>query len=342
MDNADGLDRASCGRRRLGGSEPRGAPKNEAMTTAPEHTTVTSLTDLVEVVPSLLGFHPAESIVLLGVEDGTIAVTARTDISDAPSRALAPAWRRLPGALVILIAYTLDPGLAWAGLDEVGSALPEGTERILVHADGELWFEHPLDDGTPYDARSSVHLARAAFSGRPVRASRDELYRLVEPIRSPAEVTASIERVAARVGVLSDVVAEALALVEAHDEVPGELEIDEATILCLASHDSGFLDGALASTTVDNAETRLSLWLQVVGSSVPNCAGAALVAAGLAAWLSGNGALQSVCLEASIDRPAPPGWVGFLDAVNREALPPTEWASLRASSSAPRVSTMPT
>lgn len=301
------------------------------MTEAPERTKVTSLTDLVEVVPRLLGFHPAESIVLLAIQDGLVALSARTDLPGEPGRALAVAWRRLPQALFILVAFSSDPHVAWAGLDDVDLALPDSVERILVHADGERWFEHPLDEGTPYDALGSVHLARAAFAGHPVRRSREELTRLTEPNRTPAEVTASLERVSAREDTLSDLVAEALALVEAHDALPGELDLDEATILCLASHDPRFLDATLLSTCVENADSRRSLWLQVVGASVPNCAGGALVAAALAAWLTGDGALQSVCLEAIDGRPAPSLWVDVLDAVNRDAVPPTEWASLSAS-----------
>ena len=300
------------------------------MTEALERTTVTTLTDLVEVVPSLLGFHATDSIVLLAIQDGYVQLTARTDLVDVPGRGLSAAWRRMPRAQLVLIAYTRDPGLAWSGLDEVAQAIPDGTQRILLHADGERWFEHPDDVGTPYDAWGSVHLAEAAYAGRPVRTSREELYLLVEPRRTPGEVTASLDRVAERACVMSDVVGEALALLEGHDDQPGDLDIDDATILCLASHDEGFLDAALLSTDRGNAATRLSLWLQVVGASVPNCAGGALVGAGLAAWLTGDGALQSVCLEALEGRPGPALWVGLLEALNRDAVPPAEWDALCA------------
>lgn len=312
------------------------------MTEAPEHTIVTSLTDLVEVVPSLLGFHASDSVVLLALQDGHVQLTARTDLGQAPEHALAAAWRRLPTAEFILIAFTPDSGRAWAVLDEVGSALPVRCGRILVHADGERWFDHPDDVGTPYDALGSVRLAEAAFAGRPVRRSRAELYRLVEPGRTPAAVTASLERVAARELTLSDVVGEAWALLAAHDDHPGELDIDDATLLCLASHDPTFIDEAVLSTGRDNARARMSLWLQVVGATVPTCAGGALVAAGLAAWLAGDGALQSVCLESLDGRRGPAGWAEFLDTVTRGVLPPGEWPAVRAALRDQGGPTMPT
>lgn len=300
------------------------------MTEALERTIVTSLTDLVEVVPSLLGFHPADSIVLLAICDGHVRMTARTNLGEQPAAALSAAWGRVPDAQVILIAFSPDPARAWVGLDEVDAAIPIGMERILLHADGECWFEHPDDRGTPYDALGSVHLAEAAFAGRPVRGSRDELQCLVEPNRTPAEVTASLERVAAREATLSDIVGEALALLEGHDDEPGVIDIDEATILCLATHDPTFLDTALFSTGKENAAARESLWLQVVGATVPNCAGGALVAAGMAAWLNGDGALHTVCLEAMQGRPGPAEWADLLSLLNRDLVPPVEWEGLRA------------
>ena len=87
---------------------------------------------------------------------------------------------------------------------------------------------------------------------------------------------------------------------------------------------------ALLSTTRVNAAARAGLWAQVVQASVPNCAGGALVALGLAGWVDGNGALGSVCLEALEGRPGPVAWVGMLDAINRDAVHPDAWAGIRA------------
>jgi hypothetical protein len=42
---------------------------------------VTSPTDLIALVPYLLGFTPAESVVLAGLADRRVAITVRTDIA---------------------------------------------------------------------------------------------------------------------------------------------------------------------------------------------------------------------------------------------------------------------
>ncbi len=39
--------------------------------------------ELVQAVPYLLGFHPSRSLVLVGLADGLLVVTARLDLADA-------------------------------------------------------------------------------------------------------------------------------------------------------------------------------------------------------------------------------------------------------------------
>ena len=60
-------------------------------------------------------------------------------------------------------------------------------------------------------------------------------------------MTASLERVAESFATLGCLVAEARALVAGHDDAPGDLDIDEATVLCLATHEAAFLDGYAAA-----------------------------------------------------------------------------------------------
>jgi hypothetical protein len=43
--------------------------------------------DLIETIPFLLGFHPHESVVLVGLAEGRVSVTARLDLSDLPDPA---------------------------------------------------------------------------------------------------------------------------------------------------------------------------------------------------------------------------------------------------------------
>lgn len=298
-----------------------------------ERLTIATTTDLVEILPMLLGFHPEESLVVVAVDANQVVVTARTDLP-GPTSTLSPAlgqlWARFPSACFVFIGLSSRPHRAWEALRALDADLPEGTQRRYLVADGERWYEAPTDPtGTPYDRVGNVHLARAAFGGRPVRSSRDELTALLEPAWSPADVRAALVRVEARLGGVRDLRARADALLAAHTLEGPDLTLDDATLLCLASHDQDFLDAHLWALTKDTAATHQRLWLQVVRGSVPACSGGALIGLGISAWLAGEGAVHTVCLEKLGRVAGPPDWVDLLDLINTAALSPDDWETLR-------------
>ncbi len=49
---------------------------------SPEPIRIQSPADIVDLVPYLLGFHPTDSLVLVGIGGGSVAVTARIDLPD--------------------------------------------------------------------------------------------------------------------------------------------------------------------------------------------------------------------------------------------------------------------
>ncbi len=292
------------------------------------------MSDLVEVIPTLLGFHPSDSIVLVVVEDGHVALTARSDLPKGRPgplvKQLRPVWERHGAdALYLMVAYTADAALAWRVLSALDAAVP-GSRR-LVHADGVRCREEPDEEGLPYDVHSGVLAAEGAYRGLLVRESRDELVRLLDVTATPDEVSDSLERVGSRLQGAGELCREAVALLERHDGDPESppLTLDEATLLCLASHDQAFLDASMLSTRAENARRRKDLCVQAVRSSVPSCIGGLLELLALASWVSGDGALQVVCLERLSGLRASPEWFDFLDAVNRDVVPPTAWDGLR-------------
>ncbi len=298
----------------------------------PRVLTLGTLTDLVELVPRLLGFRPAESVVVVVVDDARVRVTARVDLPDEHAAELVAnleqLWRRFPAATYAVLAYTAERERAWANLFAVDAHLPD-IDRTLIHVDAERYYFEPCDPGHSYDAESGVMAARASAAGMSVLASREELGKLLDPDRTPADVSASLDRVSARASSWPDLVAEAASLVE-KAECGSDLDLDAATTLCLASHDPKFLDAVLLTTASGNAEARRDLWSRVVRSSVPRCTGFALVALGLAAWLCGQGALQVVCLQRMVGQQTDEYWAGVLERINADAVPPAEWDLLRA------------
>lgn len=69
--------------------------------------------ELVEAIPYLLGFHPRDSVVLVGLADGQLVVTARLDIPDAPSalQHSVRAMARGGASDVIAVIYPEDVGV---------------------------------------------------------------------------------------------------------------------------------------------------------------------------------------------------------------------------------------
>lgn len=294
---------------------------------------IRTIPDLLAVIPRLLGFHPADSLALLVIDEGRLALTARLNLPETAqevSDQLGRLWERYPNALYLAVAYCAEPDRAWTALAALSLSAPSGAEVRRYHADGTRWFDHADAPGEPYDITSNALAAQAAYEGLPALADREEVERLVEPTVTPRQVTRAL-RVLSRKGLDHDgLVRDAMALVRRADGGDTSLSLVDAALLSVASHDLAFRESAILSTSQANAEARRALWLGVVQRTVPSCAGFALVILGIAAWVSGQGALLVVCIQGA-GRVASDGeWLGFLDHLNRDVVPPTDWEQLRA------------
>lgn len=294
---------------------------------------IRTLTDLLEVVPGMLGFHPTDSLVLIVLDGPRVALTARADLGERPGdlvHQFRPVWRRFPHAELMAVAYTTDASRAWAALDALDDAAPPGALRSALHADGRHWRRHPDDEGTPYDDTTGPLAVRAVVEGMAVLPSRADLEAALEPARTPAQVEAALDRLGARALDAPDVVGEALALLEAVDRSPRVPDDDEAALLTLASHVDEFRQAAILSTHAGNARARRELWLGAIRAAAPRSTGCLLVLLGLAAWVAGEGALLVVCLERLSGRATDAAWASFLNDVNARVVPPAEWEQIRA------------
>ena len=154
-------------------------------------------TDLLAMVPYLLGFHPEDSVVVMTVGAAETPVHARQDLPEVPDDVallvedLVTVAVRSGVARVVVIAYTSDEVLAdavvgplAAGLEDAGVRVP-----IAMRADGERWYclgevtgyssnrcpgSCPAD-GTPYDLARHPMTLEAVVDGRLVHASREAL-----------------------------------------------------------------------------------------------------------------------------------------------------------------------
>src|SRR5258706_13201213 len=165
---------------------------------------VGSAAGVLAVVRHLLGFHPSDSLVMLGIggPHARIRLAFRYDLPDPPDEEFAAdiaahAVTVLARQhLTVAVAVAYGPGEAVAPVvDVVGPALLEAginVQDVLRVEGGRYWSYLCVDPdccppkGPPF--RPARHPASAALAaaGLPVRADRAELARIVAPVADAA------------------------------------------------------------------------------------------------------------------------------------------------------------
>lgn len=304
------------------------------MTNEPEvaRLVVRGIGDLLDVVPALLGFHPADSLVAVLLVDGRVKVTARLDLCDATDAghldlSLGPLLSRFPSATWFWVAYTSDAGAAWEALEVAVSFLPWEVDFETVHVADHRWFLSPDDPGVSHDPTCSALAAEAAYQGLRVLPDRNEIARTLRSVAKDDD----LERALAGVIRLqpAEAVSRALELVTASMRTGAAIDLGAAALLAVAAHSPRFADAVITGIDRANARRAQQLWAGVVRGTHARTGGAAAVILGMAAWVSGDGALQNVCLDLAEPFVPESPWFRFLELANRVALPPSEWEGVR-------------
>lgn len=301
-------------------------------------------TDLLAVLPFLLGFHPQESVVTVLVRGGRVALTARVDLPAAADavhlgRELAVLADRQQADELVLVAYSARREPALAVLDRLVEFLG-ALASDAVYVDGRRWWSRLCTaaccppEGRPYEIESHPLAAEAVLAGLPVRATRAELQAsLVGP--DPADYSRLEQqghRLRAELGRLGPVAAAELMETTVRTAVLGAADLDETGRLRLAAlaTDLRLRDRAWALIDREAVDQHLRLWSAVVQSAPPSLAPAPLCLLGLAGWIGGDGALLNCCAErvATLD----PGYSlgGLLADISARAVPPSLWDEMQA------------
>jgi hypothetical protein len=300
--------------------------------------------DLLALVPSLFGFHPAESIVMLTVGDAGTPFHARVDLPRDPvdvervGTHLVGSVLRNGATNVVVVAYSGDAGVVQAVVDDIFDRLAEtGVELVCaVRAhDGRWWVlpSWPDEEGTPYDLETHPWTAEAVFDGTVVHASREELAKTLVGVDT--EETERIATLAREIGARSagtpgrGLVLEARwtrRRVRRFLRDRQRLDAHDLARLALASHRSVHLrDVAWAEMNHANANVHVDLWRDAVRRVPAELRAPAATLLGFAAWLSGDGALAWCAVERALD--VDPGYslAGLLTQLLAGAVPPSSW-----------------
>ena len=306
-----------------------------------------SAADIAQLAPYLIGFTPEESLVIVVMEDSQVQVTARADLADmlppgAAEDLLDRIWARFPNTDAFLIAYTHDTDAGWALLDRCADHLPDGVLRQNMLVNQDTWH---LPDGTHGRLDPSGRVsAEAAAHGMKLLSDRAELEaRFASAPDSPkldTAIRAALDE-QPRYRTLTAL------LDHAHDLLHRNLvsrapfaartpskpvSVADAVQLTQLVQNQHARDFVLASITKATAPRHLALWSEVLNRIPSRFAEVPAAIAGIAAWVSGDGAAANIALarsQATTTGPRPSGPADMLDAILDQVLPPSAWPSVR-------------
>ncbi|BCJ39013.1 hypothetical protein Athai_65160 [Actinocatenispora thailandica] len=314
--------------------------------------------DLLAVIPYLLGFHPADSLVVVGLQDGRIGFCFRADLADPPAteRIVAMlAAQSLTG--VILAGYGPAERVEPVG-DAVARALADAgqpvLDRLRTHG-GRFWSAacHRADccppGGRPVPAPSRV-AAEATLAGLVALPTRDELAGQIAPITGPDRVAMerATHRAELRVQSLLDGAPSPAAAAErmltdglaAVRDAARRYRADPAARL--TDDEAAWLGVVLAATQVRDeawllAERDLAgaraLWTDVMRRVTDEYLPAPAALTGFVCWQQGDGAVGMMALGRALAVDPSYSMALLLSQALAGGLPPAAWRPTAAGSS---------
>ncbi|SCG48259.1 DUF4192 domain-containing protein [Micromonospora halophytica] len=315
--------------------------------------TVRSPADLVAAVPYLLGFHPADSVVVVAMRGRRIVFAARADLPDRdtdprlPAGHLGDVLARQDADAATVIGYG-PPGRVTPTVDAVRDALAVAGLPVLEAlrvTDGRYWsylcdgVDCCPPDGTPYDPGSSRVSAAAVFAGQVALPDRAALTALVAPGEGhdPAAMRRAGRRAEGRLLTLleqapaADLLGGRSVRAAGVDAVRAalrrhrrgeQLTDDEVAWLSLLLTHLPVRDHAWERT--DGRDEDISLWSDVLRRAEDELIAAPASLLAFAAWRAGQGALAAVALERALAVHPDYSLAHLLDDLLRRGVPPSE------------------
>jgi hypothetical protein len=350
----------------------RWAGESGAMTTSTFHDgaqriRVSDAGELIAAVPAVLGFHPEDSLVLLGMTGrGELVAAARFDLE--PVRVDGPARREvlrrfaemfyangLSGAVALLVDSTaaghradhedlaedfVTRMLFVCGVDQVRAF---ATPRI--EAGQRWWTVHGESErGEVSDPAGSPVTAAVRALGRRVLGSRAELEQLLAPNPHRRDAVADL-LVAAKesaeleysLGVARDKgagfrhrrLAGVLEQVDNHAKGEPLLSVELAE-LAVAVHDPEVRDALMGLADTELCDDAERLWMRLTRElPEPYCAEPAVLLA-YSAYLRGDGSLASIAVDAAMQADPENHMAGLLGAALDRCIRPSALRELAA------------
>ncbi len=281
--------------------------------------TVKSPTDLIALAPIVLGFHPEDSVVLLGFGgrnpfSARIDMPLNTDERRYVVQSLIDPVRRHRLTQVAVLIFSDDQQAARSVANSLAKRLSRlGTTLIdVIRADGECYdFPlHPHVESVRYDVSAHAFAAEAVLMGRQTLPSRSALAdRLVGCDEDQHDVVRAAAIASA--GQWADHEAARAWLGELSERVAGgavgdeQLSVEDAGKLLLLLSDEtvsqvvleDVLHRALADDAGEQLHRMVDFWVELVRRSPEELVASAAAVLAFTAWQSGDGALAWCAVE---------------------------------------------
>ncbi len=309
--------------------------------------------DVLAFVPYTLGFLPRDSIVLVATGARGTPMTARADLTgDAGDRlAVAEEISRAAGSngaeQALLVAYTDDPGLAVAAVDELTDALAEVGVPVAhaFRADGERWFTLLPEDptwtvGTAYDLEVHPLTSHGVLEGRVTHPDREGLAASLDPADPDLvdAVAEALERLGAvpppasprhdraRLRAEAEAAAAWVRDRAAHPvEVPRWPAADDVARVLRVLEVPEARDVVWAEITRETSRHQVELWRSLARLAPAGHRAHASALLAFAAWLDGDGALAWCAVDRARQADPDHGLAALVAEALEGAVPPTAW-----------------
>lgn len=312
--------------------------------------TLKSPTALVEAIPSILGFPPVDSLVLVVVRpSGAVGCVLRVDLDDAVRAGTCARLASLVGhddaegvvAVIVSRDGALCPVCGEQYRDLIGNLAKELREwDVLALAAvvtggieaGSRW--HCVDGcgagGVLADPASSVVAAEAVAGGRRLYRDRDELKAVVTSDAGRAAALAPLLAAAGPVECVSDALRAALTGVHRVAEGAALTDTEVAGIGATLT-DVRVRDRLFTTADSDAAAPAETLWTLLARVLPQPWRAEALMLLAFSAYLRGDGPLAGVALEAAVTEVPAHRLAGLMDTALQSGLRPSHIRSLLAS-----------
>lgn len=301
--------------------------------------TARTATDMLSLVPHLLGFHIDEGVVVVVCQARAVEVTMRFD------HEMFAHPRQVQSRLLHLIARFETPRLflvSYGERDQSDHALAileqalEPEEIIdSIHTDGRHWWSRRCVEeccqGVACDDATAV-AASAILNGSQALSSRAELEQLVQgpSLVTQSETLGAYEQARQAVGEIEDQKDRRERVLQIIDDATsnGWLSAPDACELALLVGEIPARDDAWREMALSSARQHVTVWQQVVAVVPDAWAVPPLCLLAAAAWLEGNGALMGCALTRAERLDPDYSMIDLLQQIHLAAAPPSLWREL--------------